>query len=133
MCVALLISTSKRDGAPAARRSRKGPSRSGSTALCHPWCPILSQDPRVGNFESGDILVEGGKISAVAASLGPLDAEVLDGTDRIALPGFVDTHRHSWQSLIRHVSTDWTLSQYFSGVRGVLGKSTSPRTCTPPT
>ena len=87
---------------------------------------ILSQDPRVGNFESGDILVEGGKISAVAASLGPLDAEVLDGTDRIALPGFVDTHRHSWQSLIRHVSTDWTLSQYFSGVRGVLGKEYQP-------
>jgi 5-methylthioadenosine/S-adenosylhomocysteine deaminase len=87
---------------------------------------VLSQDPKVGNFDKGDILVEGARIAAVGADLGPLDAEVIDGTDRIALPGFVDTHRHSWQSLIRHVSTDWTLSQYFSGVRGVLGKEYQP-------
>ena len=87
---------------------------------------VLSQDPKVGNFDKGDILVEGPRIAAVGADLGPLDAEVIDGTDRIALPGFVDTHRHSWQSLIRHVSTDWTLSQYFSGVRGVLGKEYQP-------
>lgn len=87
---------------------------------------VLSQDPKLGNFERGDVLIEGGVIAAVGADLGPLDAEEIDGTDRIALPGFVDTHRHSWQSLIRHVSTDWTLSQYFSGVRGVLGNAYEP-------
>lgn len=84
---------------------------------------ILSQDPAVGDFERGDVLVEGTEIAAVGADLGPVDAAEIDGTDRILLPGFVDTHRHSWQSLIRHVSTDWTLSQYFSGVRGVLGRA----------
>jgi 5-methylthioadenosine/S-adenosylhomocysteine deaminase len=62
----------------------------------------------------------------VAPSLGPLDAEEIAGRDRILLPGFVDTHRHTWQSLIRHMSTDWTLPQYFSGVRGVLGKAYQP-------
>ena len=51
---------------------------------------------------------------------------MIEGGDRIVLPGFVDTHRHTWQSLIRHVSTDWTLPQYFSGVRGVLGRIYSP-------
>lgn len=87
---------------------------------------VLTQDPAVGDFDRGDVLVSDGKIEAVGADLGSVDAEVIDGTDRIALPGFVDTHRHSWQSLIRHVSTDWTLSQYFSGVRGVLGKVYRP-------
>jgi 5-methylthioadenosine/S-adenosylhomocysteine deaminase len=87
---------------------------------------VLSQDPALGDLRTGDILIEGGKIAAVAPDLGPLDAREIDGTDRIALPGFVDTHRHSWQSLLRHMSTDWTLGQYFSGVRGVLGKAYGP-------
>ncbi len=87
---------------------------------------LLSQDPSIGNLDRADILIDGGRISAVAPDLGNLDAEEIDGTDRVALPGFIDTHRHSWQSLIRHVSTDWTLSQYFSGVRGVLGSKYAP-------
>lgn len=81
----------------------------------------LTQDPQLGEIRSADVLVEDGVIQAVAPDLGDVDAEVIDGTDRFVLPGFVDTHRHSWQSLIRHMSTDWTLPQYFSGVRGVLG------------
>jgi cytosine/adenosine deaminase-related metal-dependent hydrolase len=87
---------------------------------------VLSQDPGVADHRSADILIEDGVIAVVAPDLGEVDAEQVDGTDRIALPGFVDTHRHSWQSLIRHVSTDWTLAQYFSGVRGVLGKEYTP-------
>ncbi|GAA4571002.1 amidohydrolase family protein [Planotetraspora kaengkrachanensis] len=87
---------------------------------------VLSQDPDVGDLPRADVLIEGRDIAAVAPDLGPVDAEEVDGADRIALPGFVDSHRHSWQSLIRHMSTDWTLAQYFSGVRGVLGRAYEP-------
>lgn len=87
---------------------------------------LASQDPNVADLRSADVLIEGNRIAAVAEDLGPLDAEEISGADRILLPGFVDTHRHTWQSLIRHVSTDWTLPQYFSGVRGVLGKQYEP-------
>ncbi len=87
---------------------------------------VLSQDAAIGDLDRGDILVDNGSVAAVAADLGELDAVEIDGTDRIALPGFVDTHRHSWQSLIRHTSTDWTLPQYFSGVRGVFGRLYEP-------
>lgn len=87
---------------------------------------VLSQDSAIGNLRKADILISDGRIDAVAPDLGTADAEVVDGTDRIALPGLVDTHRHSWQSLIRHMSTDWTLPQYFSGVRGVLGNCYAP-------
>ncbi|MGO2113069.1 MAG: amidohydrolase family protein, partial [Pseudoclavibacter sp.] len=44
------------------------------------------------------------------------DADVIDGRGRILTPGFVDTHRHTWQSLVRHLATDWTLGQYFEGI-----------------
>lgn len=87
---------------------------------------ILTQDPAIGDLKNADILIDDGKIAAVGERLDGVDAEVIDGSDHFALPGFVDTHRHSWQSLIRHMSTDWTLPQYFSGVRGVLGKNYAP-------
>lgn len=84
---------------------------------------VMTQDPQLGEISGGDVLIEGSKIAAVQRDLGPVDAVEVDGTDKIALPGFVDTHRHTWQALIRHLSTDWTLGQYFSGVRGVLGRN----------
>ena len=92
---------------------------------------VFTMDPDLGEIDRADVLIEGNNIAAVAPDLGPndlgnVDARIIDGTDRIVLPGFVDTHRHTWQSLIRHVSTDWTLPQYFSGVRGVLGKIYAP-------
>jgi 5-methylthioadenosine/S-adenosylhomocysteine deaminase len=87
---------------------------------------VLSMDTDIGDFASADILIDGSEIAAVGPDLGQLDAVELDGTDRIVTPGFVDTHRHTWQSLIRHISTDWTLPQYFSGVRGVLGNLYTP-------
>jgi cytosine/adenosine deaminase-related metal-dependent hydrolase len=86
----------------------------------------LTQDSKLGEIKKTDILIEDGKIAAIAPDLSGVDAEIIDGTDRFALPGFVDTHRHTWQSLIRHMSTDWTLAQYFTGVRGVLGKVYTP-------
>lgn len=77
---------------------------------------LISMDSDVGELDRADVLVERGEIVAVARDLGDVDAEIIDGTERILLPGFVDTHRHTWQSLLRHVATDWTLGQYFTGI-----------------
>ena len=52
---------------------------------------VISVDPGVGDFETGDVLIENGVIAAVGASLDAGDAEVIDATDRIVLPG---PHRH---------------------------------------
>jgi len=87
---------------------------------------LASQDASVGELRTADVLIEGSRIAAVAPDLGALDAQEVSGSDRILVPGFVDTHRHTWQSLLRHMSTDWTLPQYFSGVRGVLGGNYEP-------
>jgi 5-methylthioadenosine/S-adenosylhomocysteine deaminase len=84
---------------------------------------ILSLDPKIGDLLRGDIFIEGDKIAAVAPSLNVDDAEVIDATGMIALPGFIDSHRHTWQSLLRSTAADWTLAQYFSGIRGVMGKT----------
>src|SRR5262252_3484497 len=87
---------------------------------------ILSLDPQIGDFRRGDLLIEDDRIAAVAPSLAVDDAEVIDAEGMIALPGFVDSHRHTWQSLLRSTAADWTLAQYFSGIRGVMGRLYTP-------
>jgi 5-methylthioadenosine/S-adenosylhomocysteine deaminase len=82
---------------------------------------ILTLDPKIGDLR-GDILVEGSRIVAVAPSIPADDAEIIPAERMIALPGFVDSHRHTWQSLLRGAAIDWTLAQYFSGIRGVMGR-----------
>src|SRR5215467_9616371 len=51
---------------------------------------VLSMDRNIGDFEKADVLIEGKKIAAVGPSL-KAEAEVIDATDRIVMPGFVDT------------------------------------------
>lgn len=60
---------------------------------------VLALDRAVGNLVDGDVLVEDGIIAEVGRSLRARNAEVVDAADTIVMPGFVDTHRHLWQSL----------------------------------
>jgi cytosine/adenosine deaminase-related metal-dependent hydrolase len=73
---------------------------------------VISMDPAVGDLPQGDILVEDGGIVDVRPEISA-DAEVLDMTGRIVIPGFVDTHRHTWEAPIRGVAPDATLDDYF--------------------
>lgn len=66
---------------------------------------------------AGDILVEGDRIVAVAPKLDAPDAVRIDATGGIVHPGFVDTHRHVWQTQLRTVATDWSLYDYVSLMR----------------
>jgi 5-methylthioadenosine/S-adenosylhomocysteine deaminase len=64
---------------------------------------ILTIDPQIGNFESGDVLIEDGKIRDVRPGIAASDDTivVIDAANRIIIPGFVDTHSHSYQGLLR--------------------------------
>ena len=77
--------------------------------------------------ERRDVLVEDGRIAAIGPSLPVADAEVIDASERIVVPGFVDTHRHTWQTVPRGIAADWTLGQYFAGLRGALGPAYRPQ------
>ncbi len=73
----------------------------GAVLLRGGW--VLSLDPRVGNFAAADVLIDEGRILEVGPGLRRRDAEVVDTTDCIVMPGFVDTHRHAWKSLVRNL------------------------------
>ncbi|MEU6538453.1 amidohydrolase family protein [Streptomyces sp. NPDC047000] len=75
---------------------------------------VLTMDPAIGDLERGDVLVRGERIERVGQGLeAPGDALVVDCSGGILMPGMVDTHRHMWQTALRGLGADWTLSQYF--------------------
>jgi cytosine/adenosine deaminase-related metal-dependent hydrolase len=73
---------------------------------------VLSMDPDIGDLKKGDVLIEDGRIAAVQPSI-EADAEVIDASGRIVIPGFIDTHRHTWESAIRNCAPNATLDDYF--------------------
>jgi cytosine/adenosine deaminase-related metal-dependent hydrolase len=81
---------------------------------------VISLDPATGDLPRGDVLVEDGRISAVSDRIDAPDAEVLDATGMLVLPGFVDTHRHTWQAVFRGIGADWTFPEYRAAMHGTL-------------
>jgi cytosine/adenosine deaminase-related metal-dependent hydrolase len=72
---------------------------------------VLSMDPQIGDL-TGDVLIEDGTIVAVEPDISA-DAEVIDAAGNIVIPGFVDTHRHTWEAAIRGCAPNSTLDDYF--------------------
>ena len=83
---------------------------------------VLTLDPALGNFRNADVLIEGTKIAAVGPNLAVNGAEVIDASNMIVMPGFVDTHRHIWEGLLRNVGADIPLEGREGYIRFVLGK-----------
>lgn len=67
-----------------------------------------------------------GTIEAIGQGLDAADAEVIDVRGRIVHPGFVDTHRHTWQSVVRNLASDWSLTEYLAGLHTGLSKHFRP-------
>jgi 5-methylthioadenosine/S-adenosylhomocysteine deaminase len=74
---------------------------------------VLTMDPDIGDLAPGDVLIDGDSVAEVAPDLGHADAEVLDVSGKIVMPGFVDTHRHTWETAIRGCAPNATLDDYF--------------------
>lgn len=74
-----------------------------------------------------DVLIEDGRIEAVGAELAtPAGAEVVDAGGMLVLPGFVDTHRHTWQAGLRAMAPDISLKTYLELIFGTLGPRYRP-------
>lgn len=77
---------------------------------------VLSQDPAIGELPDADILIEGDRIAAVRPGISADGAQVVDASGDIVIPGFVDTHRHTWETSIRTCAPDFALITYFGSI-----------------
>jgi 5-methylthioadenosine/S-adenosylhomocysteine deaminase len=77
---------------------------------------VLSMDPKAGDFERADVLIEGKKIVAVGPNLKAASAAVIDATDRIVMPGLIDTHHHQYQAVLRGLIADALLQEDYNRV-----------------
>jgi cytosine/adenosine deaminase-related metal-dependent hydrolase len=83
---------------------------------------VLTLDKSVGNFHRADVLIEGTKISAVGPNLSAAEAEMIDASEMIVMPGFIDTHRHVWEGILRNLGTNFPLEGETGYLNVVLNK-----------
>ena len=62
---------------------------------------VMSMDPKVGDFVSADVLVDGQRIVAVGPNLRASGASEIDARGKIVMPGFIDTHHHQFETALR--------------------------------
>src|SRR5258706_7604514 len=86
---------------------------------------VLSLDPRVGDFEKADVVIDGKRIAEVAPTVSAGDAEIVDCNGTIVMPGFIATHHHQYETLQRSIIPDgflqgpWPLESYGSVVQNI--------------
>ncbi|MDB5860730.1 MAG: cytosine deaminase [Ramlibacter sp.] len=87
---------------------------------------VVTMD-RQGDLPVADVLVRGGTIEAIAPSLKVDDAEVVDASGCIVIPGLVNAHMHTWQTALRGVASNWTLLEYFQKMHAGLATVFTPQ------
>ncbi|MGE0350101.1 amidohydrolase family protein [Hydrogenophaga sp.] len=86
---------------------------------------IVTMDAQ-GDLPVGDLLVAGDTIEAIAPQLAVDDAQVVDASGCILVPGFINAHMHTWQTALRGVAANWTLLQYFKNMHAGLATVFAP-------
>ncbi|HZM60928.1 MAG TPA: amidohydrolase family protein [Vicinamibacterales bacterium] len=96
---------------------------------------MLTLDPKVGDFERADVLIDGTRIADVRPEITAADAEVVDCAGTIVMPGFITTHHHQYEVLQRSMIPDgllagaWPQETYTSVVQNIwtAGRIADPR------
>ena len=82
---------------------------------------VLSLDRQIGDFAAADVLIEDGKIQEIHPNIAAANAATVDAANHILIPGFIDTHNHSYQGLLRGILANGLLNpDYNRDVQTVL-------------
>jgi cytosine/adenosine deaminase-related metal-dependent hydrolase len=86
-----------------------------TTILLRGGTVILHGENDTLSTMQADVLIEGTAISKIETSIvAPDGCEVIDCTNKIISPGFVDTHRHMWETALKGLCEDLLCVPYFA-------------------
>jgi cytosine/adenosine deaminase-related metal-dependent hydrolase len=86
---------------------------------------VLSLDPKVGDFATANVLIEGKTITQIGPNVSASGAEVVDCSGTIVMPGFITTHHHQYETMQRSIIADgllqgaWPQESYGSVVQNI--------------
>src|SRR5262249_19021859 len=91
---------------------------------------VLTLDRQVGDFAQADVLIEDGKIREIRPNIAVSGdaAAVIDASNRILIPGFIDTHSHSYQGILRNILSNGRVDPDYN--RDIVGTLTPAFTAT---
>lgn len=88
---------------------------------------VLTMDEHLGDFDRADVVIEDGLITAVTPAADVREDDVvIDAKGCIVIPGFVDGHRHLWQTFLRGALPNCTLPTYMRDLLGALSPHVEP-------
>jgi 5-methylthioadenosine/S-adenosylhomocysteine deaminase len=87
---------------------------------------VVTLDPGIGELASGDVLIENGTIAEIAPAIRAADAELVDARQKLVMPGLIDTHRHTWETLTRSWISEGDLAVYMKIINGTVGPRYRP-------
>ena len=86
---------------------------------------IVSMDRQTGDLR-GDLVVENERIAAISPAIEASDAEIIDASTMIVIPGLINSHIHTWETALRCIAGDWTMPQYVQAMHRGLATHFRP-------
>ncbi len=87
---------------------------------------VASLDKTLGDLPVGDVLIDGTSIAAIGKDIQAADVEIIDARSKLVLPGLIDTHRHTWETVTRSLISEGDLAVYIRLFFGTLGPHYRP-------
>lgn len=89
---------------------------------------VITMDEKLGDLRSADLLIENDRIASIepGGRIARQDAEIVDATNCIVIPGLINTHMHTWQTALRSIASNWTLLEYFKKMHAGLATVFQP-------
>jgi 5-methylthioadenosine/S-adenosylhomocysteine deaminase len=86
---------------------------------------VMTMDPGLADIPGADVHIKNGEIIAVGKAIKAPGAAVIDGQRMIVLPGFVETHWHMWNTMMRSFAGEKADQGYFP-TAAALGSVMTP-------
>src|SRR5215469_6240749 len=83
---------------------------------------VATVDKSFGEIAGGDVLIDKGAIAQIGKNIHVTDAEIVDARNMLVMPGFIDTHRHTWSTILRGMIPDGDFPIYMKVIDEEMGQ-----------